>query len=122
VSVEYCLEIRKKKKSENQVLQSGWRLGADRPHLGTIAQKEAVSTNFLRLGAAPGREFTTVSLFLTRDWMVIDVASFAVVWFRKSERICGSFTRKGCMVSNVLDSSLDLSSHTPDLGFRYLAY
>jgi hypothetical protein len=41
--VEYCLEIGKKK-SENQVLQFGWRLGA-------IAQKEVVATDFLRLGA-----------------------------------------------------------------------
>jgi hypothetical protein len=56
-------------------------------------------------------------LFLTRDWVVTDVAFVAVVWFRKSERICGYYypkglfgfvnpkgfvviiTRKGCLVS-----------------------
>jgi hypothetical protein len=37
--------------AENQVLQSGWHLGVDRPRLGAIAQKEAVVTDFLRLGA-----------------------------------------------------------------------
>jgi hypothetical protein len=39
-----------------------------------------------------------------------------LVWFPKSYRLV-LFTRKGCVISNVLDSSLDLSSNTSVLGF-----
>jgi hypothetical protein len=41
-------------------------------------------------------------LCLSRDRVVMDMASVAMVWFCKSERICGSFTRKGGLISNVV--------------------
>jgi hypothetical protein len=48
-------------------------------------------------------------LFLIRDRVVTDVTAFVVIWFCKSERICGSFSLKGSLVSNMLDSYLDFN-------------
>ena len=50
-------------------------------------------------------------VFQIRDWVVADVAYFA--WFSfANPKGFGSLTRKGCLVTNVLDSSLDLGSIT----------
>jgi hypothetical protein len=53
--------------------------------------------------------FVFMFLFLIRDRVVTDVTAFVVIWFCKSERICGSFSLKGSLVSNVLDSYLDFN-------------